>query len=76
MCIKCMRFYLQSITTDIALKKPGDPIEFMIEEIEKLQEMDRRKKGVILKKSPASKNSNIPNQDLSSENLDKKSEES
>ena len=37
----------QGITTDIAYKQPEDPIDYMIEEIEKLQEQDRRRKGVV-----------------------------
>ena len=46
---------LQNITADIAYRKPDDPIQFMIHEIEKLQELDRRRKGVILRKTPETK---------------------
>ena len=46
----------QNITADIAYRKPDEPIQFMIDEIEKLQEIDRRRKGVILRKSPETKN--------------------
>lgn len=44
-------FLLQNITSDIAFKKPANPVQFMIEEIEKLQEQDRRRKGVIVHKN-------------------------
>ena len=37
------------MTSNIVSKLPEDPLEFMIEEIEKLQEQDRIRKGVMKK---------------------------
>ena len=42
-------FYFQTLTSDMVLNRPSDPLEYMIEEIEKIQEQDRHRKGVFLK---------------------------
>ena len=47
-------FYFQSLTANIVAKRPGEPLDFMIDEIEKLQEQDRRRKGVIIRTGPQS----------------------
>ena len=71
--VYCIHFFLhilQNITADIAYRKPDEPIQFMIDEIEKLQEMDRRRKGVILRKTPETKSqeSGYPTENLLSNN--------
>ena len=43
----------KNITAGIAYKRPADALQFMIGEIEKLQEEDRRRQGVITRTSSA-----------------------
>jgi len=42
-----------TITADIVYGKPDDPLQFMVDEIEKLQEQDRVRKGVIKRTASA-----------------------
>ena len=55
MCVSGTLFYdfvsLQGITSNIFYHKPADPLEDMIKQIEKLQEEDRIRKGVIKRTS-------------------------
>ena len=47
--------FWQMLTSEIALRRPDQPLEYMVEELEKLQEQDRQRKGVISRMSGFSK---------------------
>ncbi len=40
-------FFLQSLTADMVLKRPENARQFLIDEIEKMQEHDRYRKGMF-----------------------------
>ena len=73
-CMTHVYVFFQQLTAGIVYNHPGDPLEFMIEEIERLQEIDRRKKGVIKTTKPATKPQNP--QQPESENTEETVEQS
>ena len=57
------------MTAGIFISRPQEPLQYMIDEIEKLQELDRRRKGVIKKTAQPDKPTGHVTETSSIENL-------